>query len=155
MQVGMSDDMAPYRVGGRYDRPIARRMVEEAGVPREAFGQRKRAVNFLLSSQERMLTPSMRRAVDRMMSERLGLGQILLVKLHGFPRLLTSVLWKLGKQLSLGRGKFFAITGKFLYVLAMRADRLYERIFPFTKLNDTLFIVSVEKTAERYRKSAG
>jgi hypothetical protein len=154
-RIGLSDDMAPYRVGGRYDRPIPRRMVEEAGVPREAFGQRKRVVNILLTSKERMLTPSIRRAVDRMMSERLGLGQILLAKLHGIPPLLTSVLWKLGKQLSLGRGKFFIKTGKFLNVLAIRTDQQYERIFPLTMFKDSLFIVSVEKTAERYRKPAG
>ncbi len=38
-------EMKSWRVKGRYDRPIARRLVEECGVPREAFGQRKRAVN--------------------------------------------------------------------------------------------------------------
>ena len=35
-------EMTPYRVGGAYDRPLPRRIVEEAGVPREAFGQVKR-----------------------------------------------------------------------------------------------------------------
>ena len=30
-------------MGGAYDRPIARRLVEEAGVPRHLFGQRKKA----------------------------------------------------------------------------------------------------------------
>ena len=38
-----SEDMASWRVGGRYDRPIARRILEEAGVPREMFGAVKRA----------------------------------------------------------------------------------------------------------------
>jgi len=37
--------MRPYAVGGRYDRPIARRLAEEAGVPRDAFGRRKNATN--------------------------------------------------------------------------------------------------------------
>jgi hypothetical protein len=31
----------PWSVGGSYDRPIARRIVEEAGVPRDLFGQKK------------------------------------------------------------------------------------------------------------------
>jgi hypothetical protein len=35
--------MHPWRVGGRYDRPIARRIAEEGGIPRQAFGQRKSA----------------------------------------------------------------------------------------------------------------
>ena len=35
--------MQPWSIGGTYDRPIARRIGEEAGVPREAFGQTKLA----------------------------------------------------------------------------------------------------------------
>jgi len=36
------DEMAPWRLNtGYYDRPIARRMAEEAGVPRECFGHIK------------------------------------------------------------------------------------------------------------------
>jgi hypothetical protein len=38
-----SEEMAAWRLGGRYDRPIARRIIEEAGVPRGAFGTTKRA----------------------------------------------------------------------------------------------------------------
>lgn len=37
--------MQPYSIGGHYDRPLPRRLAEEAGVPREAFGQRKNAQN--------------------------------------------------------------------------------------------------------------
>jgi hypothetical protein len=38
-----SAEMAPWHVEGRYNRPLPRRIAEEAGVPREAFGQRKMA----------------------------------------------------------------------------------------------------------------
>jgi hypothetical protein len=41
-------EMAPFRVGGRYDRPIPRRLAEEAGVPRGTFGVTKRAANVVL-----------------------------------------------------------------------------------------------------------
>jgi len=41
-------DMAPYRVGGRYDRPIPRRLAEEAGIPRGTFGVTKHAANVVL-----------------------------------------------------------------------------------------------------------
>jgi hypothetical protein len=37
-----SPEMAPWSIGGRYDKPIARRIVEAAGVPRERFGQLKK-----------------------------------------------------------------------------------------------------------------
>ena len=41
--------MQPYSVGGDYDRPIPRRIVEEAGVGRHKFGMRKNATNPRLS----------------------------------------------------------------------------------------------------------
>jgi hypothetical protein len=40
-QINHSSSMRPWRVGGDYDRPIARRIIEEAGVPRGAFARRK------------------------------------------------------------------------------------------------------------------
>ena len=40
--ISASDEMQAWSVGGRYNRPIARRIVEDAGVPREAFAVRKR-----------------------------------------------------------------------------------------------------------------
>ncbi len=36
-------EMAPWAIGGPYDRPIPRRIAEEAGVPRECFGILKKA----------------------------------------------------------------------------------------------------------------
>ncbi|WP_421724261.1 hypothetical protein [Bauldia sp.] len=54
-KISRSDEMAPFSVGGKYDRPIPRRIVESAGVPREAFGNRKNAgsVLFRFTPQER------------------------------------------------------------------------------------------------------
>jgi len=39
--ISLSEEMKPWRLGGKYDRPICRRIVEEAGVGREMFGQKK------------------------------------------------------------------------------------------------------------------
>jgi hypothetical protein len=41
-EISRSSEMDPWRVGGDYDRPIPRRIAEEAGVPRAVFGQRKK-----------------------------------------------------------------------------------------------------------------
>lgn len=41
--ISNSEEMRPWSIGGTYDRPIARRLGEEAGIPREAFGQTKLA----------------------------------------------------------------------------------------------------------------
>ena len=40
-RISNSEEMVPFSVGGQYDRPIPRRLLEEAGVRREMFGQRK------------------------------------------------------------------------------------------------------------------
>lgn len=40
-------EMDPYRVGGRYDRPVPRRLAEEAGVRRGTFAVSKRAASVL------------------------------------------------------------------------------------------------------------
>lgn len=46
LELSHSSEMSPWVLGGAYDRPIPRRIAEEAGVPREAFGQRKSATQF-------------------------------------------------------------------------------------------------------------
>lgn len=40
-RIHMSEEMKPWSIGGKYDRPIPRRIAEEAGLPREMFGMRK------------------------------------------------------------------------------------------------------------------
>ena len=49
-----SAEMRPWSIGGDYDRPIPRRALEEAGVPRELFGQIKYAgaVDVLASKEQ-------------------------------------------------------------------------------------------------------
>jgi len=42
--IAASPEMTPWRLGNGYDRPIARRILESAGVPRALFGSRKKAV---------------------------------------------------------------------------------------------------------------
>lgn len=149
LQIARSDEMAPYRLGGSYDRPVPRRIVEEAGVPRAAFGQHKRAILFMLSSQERLLAPTFRRTINRLLRERLGTARFLVVKLHAAPRVLLSGLWKVCVRGAKTRA------GKALSLGVVRLDQRYERAFPFTMFNDALFITAVEKTAERYDVTEG
>ncbi|MEP7158790.1 MAG: hypothetical protein ABI797_05140 [Chloroflexota bacterium] len=63
----LEDDptMAPYRVGGYYDRPIARRLAEEAGLPRGSFARSKVAVSQLLHRGDRAAyTPATVAAIE-------------------------------------------------------------------------------------------
>jgi hypothetical protein len=60
-RISGSDEMIPWRVPGSYNRPVARRIVESAGVPREAFGMTKKAAAFMLHqpfSSKESLSPS-------------------------------------------------------------------------------------------------
>jgi hypothetical protein len=41
--LSISDEMKPWSVGGHYDKPIARRIAEESGIERNAFGIKKMA----------------------------------------------------------------------------------------------------------------
>jgi len=47
LRMAESEEMRPYQVGGRYDRPVPRRIAEEAGVPRGAFGTVKKAASVV------------------------------------------------------------------------------------------------------------
>ncbi len=47
-RISTSEEMKPWSVGGEYDRPISRRIVEEAGVERTLFGQEKNATAVVL-----------------------------------------------------------------------------------------------------------
>src|SRR5437764_832880 len=52
-----SPAMAPWDVRGTYSRPICRRIVETAGVPRDAFGVRKQTASVLFFERDDMLSP--------------------------------------------------------------------------------------------------
>ncbi len=47
-EISNSQEMQRWSVGGWYDRPIPRRIAEEAGVPRDLFGMEKKAASLLL-----------------------------------------------------------------------------------------------------------
>jgi hypothetical protein len=55
--ISKSSEMAPWDVGGDYNRPICRRIVESAGIPRTMFGQEKKATWILLIRMREFLSP--------------------------------------------------------------------------------------------------
>jgi hypothetical protein len=69
--LSQSPEMAPWDVPGDYSRPICRRIVEEAGIPRESFGIQKKAtwVQFL-SSKEFLSSRSLGSYLDWLRSNR-------------------------------------------------------------------------------------
>lgn len=57
--------MAPYRVGGYYDRPVARRLAEEAGLPRGSFAAVKIAGSALLHRDPGAFSPATLADIER------------------------------------------------------------------------------------------
>lgn len=60
--ISLSDEMKPWRMGVKYDRPICRRIVEEAGISRDMFGQLKVGSGYCLhfdtfKSMKKKLSP--------------------------------------------------------------------------------------------------
>lgn len=58
--ISNSESLRPWALGTDYDRPIPRRLLEEAGVPRSAFGRTKKAITQPLwntDALDRVFTP--------------------------------------------------------------------------------------------------
>ena len=56
-RISLSEEMKPWSVGGDYDRPICRRIVEGAGVDRELFGRKKNATAVVLWNPDEGFLP--------------------------------------------------------------------------------------------------
>lgn len=70
--ISRSREMTPFRVGGRYDRPIPRRILEEAGVPRHLFGQAKQAGSTLFFRDSSLLSADVVQALTQVRHETTG-----------------------------------------------------------------------------------
>lgn len=68
LAISSSTEMAKWRLGNTYDRPIPRRIAEEAGVPRAAFGQRKMASVVEFSKPYLPVSAELRKEYRRFLS---------------------------------------------------------------------------------------
>lgn len=75
-----SPKMAPWRLNNGYDRPIARRIAEDAGIPRDIFGQHKKSVcNYFRYPNN----PRLRRAFFEHLEKRYGVDRGWIYLGHG------------------------------------------------------------------------
>ena len=72
--ISNSCEMKPWDIGGDYNRPIPRRILEEAGIPREVFGVHKKAAGVFLHSVEDFLTPLSKNDFHGWLREQRGHG---------------------------------------------------------------------------------
>ena len=69
-KISISPTLSKWSIGGDYDRPICRRIVEDAGVPREWFGIRKNATCFSPYAERRPITKHARQRFKHFVKER-------------------------------------------------------------------------------------
>jgi hypothetical protein len=70
--ISNSSELAPWDTGDDYSRPICRRIVEERGVPRDAFGRQKRGMFRARPSPKNFLTAELRRDYFEWLTSRRG-----------------------------------------------------------------------------------
>jgi hypothetical protein len=70
--ISQSAEMAPWDTAGRYSRPICRRIVEKAGIPRTSFGVEKRVASVLFFDRMSFLTPGSLADYERWLSAHRG-----------------------------------------------------------------------------------
>jgi hypothetical protein len=93
-----SREMRPWSVGGEYDKPIARRIAEEAGIPRHLFGQVKKGGYERRGKAPRTLAGRWRKRLTAWPPSRAVILQLFGNRFH--PR------WKLGSyELQQGAGR--------------------------------------------------
>jgi hypothetical protein len=139
--------MAPWRLLSAYDRPIPRRLGEEAGVAREAFGQVKigSVVEFSVPQwpvgralRERYLAALTR---DGVLSGRQG-------ALYGRVRRLNEMIWFAGPQRY--RGIYYA-----LRVVTKLLRREIARPVLWARLRGSLFCFAANECAAEYASALG
>jgi len=76
--ISNSSELAAWRVPGAYNRPICRRILEEAGVPRQAFGTAKKNTSVLMFERRTFLSPDSWHEYSGWLAERHVQGATLL-----------------------------------------------------------------------------
>jgi hypothetical protein len=61
-RISNAESLRPWDVPGKYSRPICRRLLESAGVPRQSFGTKKKAASVLFNGDDRHYSAATRAA---------------------------------------------------------------------------------------------
>jgi hypothetical protein len=142
VRITESSEMDPWRLGNAYDRPIPRRIAEEAGVPRHLFGQSKLASVVIFPRPSIPYGTALRREFyDYLAQEKLMARSTVL--LWPVVRWVNSILMlKLVRRVPI------------VYYTERAISKLTRRPFRFrfmwSKLDGSLFCFCVNRTAERY-----
>jgi hypothetical protein len=146
-RIGLSDEMAAWRLSTDYDKPVLRRIVEEAGVPRHLFGQRKEAASSLVFQQSHLLSRPTWQALQAFRRDRSSARM---------RRMQTA--WWVRYYVGPGLHKLARIIGiksahRWIERLVIGEDwRIFEHSSPWTEL---AFRWGLERIRPRYRTPQG
>ena len=139
-----SPELAPWDVGGDYTRPICRRLVEEAGVPRQAFGQTKKAASVHFYYHGNFLSPPSTAAFLSWLGQQNGATSHALGQRNGIQAVLH---W--GAQLAHRSAERWPRLSRFWVRVEDRLtkyadrERLFVHVFPW----------AIEQVIDRYRNA--
>ena len=139
-----SSDMDPWRLGKAYDRPIPRRIAEEAGIPRHAFGQSKMGSVVLFSQPSLPYGKALRLEFFSYLAE-----QKILARSEAW--LWPVVRW-VNSILMLKSEQRFAVVHYAERVISKLSGREFHFKLMWAKLEGALFCFCVNRTAEELRK---
>lgn len=146
--ISWSEDMAPFRVGGAYDRPIPRRLALEGGVPAEAFGRRKAVASQAF--WEWGFAPETIREADRLAREILTPRERLAEQ--GMRAGSHTLRWLLRPPKP---AAVSAAVAKLRLPLGRRLSRRYARRLNVRPYRDVMTLWGLERVARRYNEARG
>ena len=141
-----SREMAPWRLNTTpYDRPIARRIAEEAGVPRLAFGQKKMATTVSFSRPNIPFQPALRREFFAFLDQA-GVLPRWQAALFPLVHRINSLIWFTTAR-----------RHRWLYYISRVHAKLTGKPLPllWTRLESSLYCFSINKRVCDYTRALG
>ncbi len=139
-----SAEMAPWRLSNRYDRPIPRRLAEEAGVPRELFGQVKVGSTVEFAPPQIPQDPMLRAEYFEFLV-RAGLRKVW--QIHLFP-----VIRKWNAMIWLATHRRYRLI-YYYYRAKVRVRKEERRTLFWNDLRGSLHCFAVNRCADRYEET--
>lgn len=144
-RISKSEEMMPWTLGNTYDRPICRRILEEMGVPRASFGQRKMAAGVFsrVEGLEKTLTPSTLRNYKEYQSKARR-------NISGQTNFLNNLKFQIGSLSKRISKKVFSVSSQF--GMGIKTPIFFSKVVP---ISDTsfAFVWATKELSNRFRNA--